>query len=186
MKKLILLGGVPGTGKTTIAYDLALRLHIDKVISTDLLKIFAKTYNQNFNKYIFTSTHEAYKLENISVVEGYLRHSKEINNLVLNVLQNINDNIIIIEGATINKEFINSLDKNLYEVVYINLTLPKNELVKRYKLKEKLRKSNWINNILMIEQIAIYLEKDNFNIINNNKDETIERVVNYVKENLHL
>ena len=38
MCKLILLGGIPGVGKTTIAYELARTYKIDKVISIDILK----------------------------------------------------------------------------------------------------------------------------------------------------
>lgn len=182
--KLILIGGVPGTGKTTIAYKIALKMKIDKVLSADILKIFAKTYNQNLNSYINTTTHEAYKLENISVIEGYLKHSKAINTLVLEVLRNIKDKVIIIEGSTINKEFIDMLSKERYEVVYLNISTPTNDLITIYKQKEKLRKSNWLDNIKIIEEIAEYLSKDNINILNNDIDKTVERIEEYVKKNL--
>lgn len=182
--KLILIGGVPGTGKTTIAYKLALKKKIDKVISTDMIKIFAKTYNQDFDKYIFTTTHEAYKLENLSVIEGYLKHSKMVNTLVVEILENIKDKIIIIEGSTINKEFISMINKDKYEVVYINILTTSNDLITRYKQKEKIRKSNWLDNITIIEEIADYLSKDNINILNDEIDKTIERIEEYVKENL--
>jgi len=184
--KLILIGGVPGNGKTTIAYKFALKMKIDKVLSTDMLKIFAKTYNKDFDKYIFTTTHEAYKLENLSVIEGYLKHSCSINKLVLEVLENIKDKVIIIEGSTINKEFINMLNKEKYEVFYLNLSTSINELIARYKQKEKLRQSNWRDNIKIIEEIAEYLSKDSINILNNNKEETVERIEEYVKENLYI
>lgn len=184
--KLILIGGVPGTGKTTIAYKLALKLKIDKVISTDMIKIFAKTYNKDLDKYIFTTTHEAYKIDNLSVIEGYLKHSKSINNLLIAVLKNTKDNIVIIEGGTINKEFINMIDKKQYEVLYINLTTSKEELIKRYKQKEKIRKSNWIKNIDIINEINDYLKDTNITIINNNVDKTLERIIKYVKEILYL
>lgn len=182
--KLILIGGVPGTGKTTLAYKLALNLKIDKVLSTDMIKIFAKTFNNDYDKYLFTTTHEAYKLDNLSVIDGYLKHSKSINNLVLDILKNIKDNIIIIEGGTINKEFVNMIDKNNYEIVYLNLTTSKQELLRRYQQKAKLRESTWIQNIAIIDEINNYLKKDNINIINNNVDRTLERIIKYVKENL--
>ena len=38
MCKLILLGGIPGVGKTTIAYRLASIYKIDKVLIIDILK----------------------------------------------------------------------------------------------------------------------------------------------------
>ena len=109
-----------------------------------------------------------------------------INNLLLELLTNIKDKIIIIEGSTINKEFINMIDKDKYNLIYINLTLSTKDLIKRYKLKEKIRKSNWINNLSIIKEIDKYLKKDNLNIINNNTDKSLERIIKYVKKNLCL
>ena len=183
--KLILIGGVPGTGKTTIAYNLALNLKIDKVLSIDILKALAKTFNTN-SEYINTTTHEAYKIENTSIVEGYKRHSKVVNNIVLEVLENIKDKIIIIEGTTINKDFINMLNKDKYDFVSLNLTTSPETLITRYKEKEKIRKSNWIDNIKVIEEIANYLSIDSINIENDNIKNTIERIEKYVKEILYL
>lgn len=184
--KLILLGGVPGTGKTTIAYKLALKFKIDKVIGTDLIKAFAKTYNYGFDRYVFTTTHEAYKLDYLSVVDGYLKHSKEINNMVLEILNNISDNVVIIEGSTINESFINELDKDKYSIIYFNLCTSKNELIKRYKVKETLRKSNWIDNINNIDEIARFLSNDHLNIINNDLEKVVERITKDVKKILYI
>jgi len=189
--KLILIGGVPGTGKTTIAYSLALKLGIDKVISTDVVKAVtkldkAKSYQKNSNKYIFTTTHEAYTLENLSVIAGYLKHSRVINEIILKLINNIKDNIVIIEGSTLNKEFLNMIDKNNYDVIYINLTLSPDELINRYKKKEKIRKSNWIENINVIEEIDEYLKEESASIDNKNLENTLERIINYVKEILYV
>ena len=38
MENLILIGGIPGTGKTTLAYELAIKNKIDKVVSIDTIK----------------------------------------------------------------------------------------------------------------------------------------------------
>ncbi len=184
--KLILLGGVPGTGKTTVAYNLALKLGVDKVVSVDMIKAFTKAYKNRFSRYVFTTTHEAYKLDGISVIEGYLKHSKVINNIMLKVIENIKDNFVIVEGSTINKDFINIIDKTKYEIVYINLDLSSDRLIERYKKKEKLRKSNWIENIKNIEVINNYLRKDNFSVVNDNLENTIDRIVEYVKEVLYV
>lgn len=184
--KLILLGGVPGTGKTTVAYSLALKLGIDKVVSVDMIKAFTKAYKDLFSRYTFTTTHEAYKLDGISVIEGYLKHSKVINDIILEVIGNIKDRVIIVEGSTINNGFVDLIDKNKYEVVYINLDLPVDDLIFRYKKKEKLRKSNWIENINNIEEIGDYLREDNFNIINDNLENTVDRIESYVKKVLYV
>lgn len=184
--KLILLGGVPGTGKTTIAYNLALKLGIDKVVSIDMIKAFTKAYKSRFSRYVFTTTHEAYKLDGISVIDGYVKHAKVINSIILKVIENIKDNVIIIEGSTIDKEFVKEIDRERYDVVYVNLYLSTEELIERYKKKEKLRKSNWIENIKNIEEINNYLKKDNFNIVNDNLENTVDRIVEYVKEVLYV
>lgn len=182
--KLILIGGVPGTGKTTLAYDLALYYKIDKVISLDLIKAFAKTYHISSNKYLYTTTHEAYKLDDMSVIDGYLEHSRIVNAILLEILGNIKDNFVIIEGSTINKDLIDRIDKDKYQVFYFNLTLSSKDLIDRYKQKEKIRKSNWIRNIAIINEINKYLCEDNFNIVNDDLDETKEKIKNYVKKNI--
>lgn len=184
--KLILIGGVPGTGKTTLAYNLALRFKIDKVLSVDMIKNFAKAYDDSFDKYILTTTHDAYKLEQIGIIDGYLKHCRAVNSVVLKILSCIKDNIVIVEGTTINKEFIDMLDKNKYEISYLNLYLPKEKLLERYELKSKLRKSNWVDNIKVIEKLNEYLSIDNLCFFNNNLDKMFERIVEYVKKDLCL
>lgn len=184
--KLILIGGVPGTGKTTVAYGLALELGIDKVVSVDMIKAMTKTYPDLFGPYVFTTTHEAYKLEGVSVIEGFLKHSEEINKITLDVVGNMKDNVILIEGATINKEIFKFIDKEKYEVVLINLDLKKEDLIHRYEMKNKIRKGKWLENIDVIWEIRDYLIQDNFNVCNDNLDETVERIVCYVKENICL
>lgn len=184
--KLILLGGVPGTGKTTVAYELALKLKIDKVVSVDMVKAMTRTYKELFSPYVFTTTHEAYKLEGVSVIEGFLKHSEAINRVVLDIVRNINDKVILIEGATINREFLNEIDKDKYDIVSIHLDLSKEELLKRYEMKGKIRTGKWSENIEVINEIREYLKKDSFSIVNDNLEITVERIVEYVKENLCL
>lgn len=155
MQKIIFISGVPGTGKTTLAYKMALKHKIDKIVSLDLLKVTLKTFYDD--KYINTTTHEAYKLENLDVIEGFLKHCNVVNNYYEKIIKNIKDKTIIVEGATITQDFINKF--NEYDCRNINLYVKnKDSLIKRYKKKMKQRKSNWIDNINEIMKINQYLK----------------------------
>lgn len=163
MQKILFISGVPGTGKTTLAYEMALKYKIDKVVSLDILKICLKTYINN--DYINTTTHEAYKIENVDVITGYQRHCKIINSYFVNIIKGIKDNSMIVEGATVTEEFIKQFEG--YECHLINLYVDDKEvLLNRYKEKMKVRKSNWIQNINEIMIINEYLKDNSSNNVN--------------------
>ena len=186
MCKLILLGGIPGVGKTTIAYELASIYKIDKVISIDILKnIIKKFINKDKEPYLYTTTHEAYTLENLSIVDGYIKHSNTLNKYVIDILDTFkNEKIIILEGATINKDILKDLKE--YEVYYFNLYLEdETDLIKRYKSKLKIRKGKWIENIDKINEINRYLLNQKvININAKDKEKTISEIRRYLDENL--
>lgn len=188
MKKIIVLGGVPGVGKTTIAYELALKLKIDKVISIDCVKqILTNFISKEKEPYLYTTTHESYLLENKSIIDGYLKHSNVVNSYVCNLIGSFKDNVLILEGATVNKEMINLFDNKQYEVLYINFYTKEDELIRRYNEKSKIRNGKWIDNIEVIKIIDSYLrENSKINIENTNLNLTIERIEEYVKEFLYI
>lgn len=177
--KIIFLGGIPGVGKTTMAYKLALKYKIDKVISLDILKTIIKMTNNDI--YINTTTHEAYKIENLDIISGFLKHAEVINKeYVKYIKQFYYENIIIVEGATITKEFLNFFKND--ECLYINLYLEKKkDLVKRYEKKLKMRQGNWMKNIDNILVINNYLKKQAKINIKNFKE-----MEKYLNESLFL
>ena len=68
-------------GKHILQKKLSLDLSIDKVISLDLLLPLMRIVADKSDKYIFTNTHNAYQIENIDVVSGFLKHAQAVQKL---------------------------------------------------------------------------------------------------------
>ena len=187
MCKLILLGGIPGVGKTTIAYELARQYKIDKVLSIDILKNVIKKFIPQIDEpYLYTTTHEAYTLENVDIITGYQKHSQTVNKYVFELLSSFkNEKIIILEGATITRDILDSLKE--YEVYYFNLYLEdETDLINRYKSKLKIRQGKWLENIDKIQIINKYLiNQSPININAKNIDEVLKEIRRYLDENIY-
>ena len=183
--KIILLGGVPGAGKTTISNYLAIKYGISTVINIDVIKQTLKLFIDSNEKYLYTTSHDASRIENLSVIDAYLKYSKAINKYIELLLKNIKDRIIIIEGVTVNNDLYRELSEN-YNVFYVNLYSTKNELLNRYEVKNKLRSSNWIDNIDIISEISEYLLiNSKLNILSCDLDTTLKEVYLYVEKFLY-
>ena len=75
---------------------------------------------------------------------------------------------------------------NNNDVLYINLYSVKNELLNRYEIKNKLRKSNWSDNIDIIGEISEYLlNNSKLNILSYDIDTTLKEVYLYVEKFLY-
>lgn len=183
--KIILLGGVPGVGKTTISNYLAIKYSISTVINIDVIKSTLKLFIDSNEKYLYTTSHNASKVEDLSTIKAYLKHSSIINKYIKQLINNIKDKVIIIEGVTVNKKLYNELFKN-NEVLYINMYSTRSELLNRYEKKNKLRESNWIDNISIIEEIEKYLIRTSIvNILSYDLEDTLKEVYLYVEEFLY-
>ena len=80
--KIILLGGVPGVGKTTISNYLAIKYNISTTINIDVIKSTLKLFIDPNEKYLYTTSHNASKVENLSIIKAYLKHSNTVNKYI--------------------------------------------------------------------------------------------------------
>lgn len=174
-KKLILISGVAGVGKTTLAKRIALKFDIDKVISIDTILSVARLFLSKKNEpYLYVTTHSASSIENLSVIEAFYKHCEIVNNLILKLFNyELNDKVIILEGAQVNEKLISSLESN-FEILHFNLVCNKKILMEHYRKKALLRKSSWVENINNILCLQNHLRKlymrNNIFIRNNDYD----------------
>lgn len=157
---MILLGGVPGIGKTTLAYQLALYFHVDKVISLDILKEATKEYIPFKDcPYLYTTTHEAYQIESLDPIHGFKKHCQTIQDFLDPLLAKMTDErAIIVEGAQLTPDFLGHIDLEKFTPIYFNLySHSANTLLNRYEMKNKIRTYHWAENIETIIQMQKYL-----------------------------
>ena len=163
--KIIFIGGVPGSGKTTLSKHISLLFNIDKVINLDLFKQFLSPFLDD-NTYFNTTTHNAYKIENLDYITGFKKHSESVLNEFIkykNILKK--ESILIIEGAQLTPDIIYMFSD--FDILYFNLNGDKDSLIYRYN--NRTRQSNWIENIDCILSIQEYLSKfDVIQVYNNN------------------
>lgn len=181
--KIILLGGCPGSGKTTISNYLGVKYKISTIINIDVIKQTIKMFVSD--DYLNTTSHEASKVENLDIINAYLKHSRVVNKYIKELISKLKDKIIIIEGVTVNKELYDELS-NDYEVLYLNIFASKNTLINHYEKKSLIRKSNWIDNFETIITIGDYLfSESDINIESKNIKKTLKEVYLYVEKFLY-
>lgn len=160
LKTVILIGGVPGTGKTTLSYYLASKLECDKVINLDVTKNILLAYGiGSEDKYFKSTTHESYLIENLDPVDGFIKHCESFQMRLMEFIDSFKDeNILIIEGAQLTPDFIGYFPPNEYQVFYFNLySETKKMLMNRYDKKLRIRHYPWKENIDVILKIQDYL-----------------------------
>lgn len=191
MKLIIFIGGVPGTGKTTLAHQLAINFHIDKVLSLDIMKETLKSFVGCENDpYLYSTTHEAYQIEGLNPVDGFNKHCECIQSYLLPLLMRMqNDSIVLVEGAQLTPDILQKIDTSIFVPIYINLYCEKKEtLLERYEKKCRIRKYRWADNIDIICAIQEYLltSKRVFHLSSNEKVyETAISIITKIMEENH-
>lgn len=193
MIPVIMIGGIPGVGKTSISGYIAREFNINIILSGDYLREFLRPYNNNIlNK----SVYDAYKFygekNNENIIKGYLAQSeiiyKGINSILTRSIKN--GEPLILETLYFVPEFI---DKNIIDkiiLVYIDISdinIHKNRLKSRINYTHfnspGERLINQLETYKVISKYSIENSKnyDALIIDNINYDETKNKIKNYIK-----
>jgi len=122
MKKIILIGGAPATGKSTLARELSNKLNCPW-ISTDFIRSWMKTIVSkkdypNLFKFTNITAEEHYKKYSVQATLDFEDHrDREVFDGVKKfILKNNEWELFIIEGISIHPEFIPELKSNEFDI----------------------------------------------------------------------
>jgi 2-phosphoglycerate kinase len=199
---IILIGGASGVGTSSMAFELANRLGLKNIISTDMIrevmrKIVSKELNPVIHKSSFTA-HESIRTPAIrvdAVIEGFISHVDVVNVGIEAIIErSIKEGIsIIIEGVHIVPGFIRDdlLEKG--NVIMFTLTVDDEEM-HRQRFYTRCRQpwvkrslEHYMENFETIRKTQNFLidqaEIHNVHIINNaDFRNTIDSMVNDIIE----
>jgi 2-phosphoglycerate kinase len=107
---LIVIFGVPGTGKSTAASHLSVCLDGTLVISTDIVRTFAVSHGLESSKWLNRTSHDAWQLFGEKTIEhivsGFRLHSEAVLSFVDPILKELfqKHRIVILEGVHMTEE----------------------------------------------------------------------------------
>lgn len=185
---LIVLYGVSGVGKSSIALHYSYSKGIKNIIGTDYIREIQRMYESPLrNPFLFKVTHNSCDLLNDSspegVINGFEKHVESVTPGIIRIIEKyIKDgNDAVIEGVHFNSKTLKIIKKIKGVSIHpILLTLPDGKsLQKRISHKLKSRKSgekkDWMQNFTKLQLIQDYLIKDakenNILVIENQKKE---------------
>ena len=180
---MLLIGGVPGCGKSTIATEVSARLDIVRTQSTDMLrevmrimipeKLSPALHTSSFNAGKAMHMPDIKELPEENLVYGFQMQSEMVEVACEAVLQRaLNENVsMVIEGVHIRPSLLDRIDSNVAVVVPICLAvLNKDRLVKfikgRSNENKQRRAKRYLANLDDIWQLQSVLlsEADNHDI----------------------
>ncbi|MDA3836825.1 MAG: hypothetical protein PF542_04335, partial [Nanoarchaeota archaeon] len=168
MKQIILLGGAPTTGKTTLAKKLSKEYNCPW-ISTDFIRSWMKSivlkkrfpHLFNFNNLTAEEHYKKYSIDETIALEKL--RDKEVFKGIKEFIKINNDwDRFIIEGISIHPEFIKELSSNDYEVFPIFLIEKNKKRIKKFLYKRGLwddahKYEDWVKEIELEELVKTNL-----------------------------
>lgn len=137
---IILIGGASGVGTSSMAFELANRLGLKNIISTDMIReVMRKIVSKELNPIIHRSSFDAYEsirtpaIRVDAVIEGFISHVDVVNVGVEAIIErSIKEGIsIIIEGVHIVPGFIREELLEQCKVIMFTLTVEDEEMHKQ-------------------------------------------------------
>ncbi|MHB8372110.1 MAG: AAA family ATPase [Thermoplasmataceae archaeon] len=118
-KYVILIGGVPGVGKSSISGHIAKEMKYDIVLSGDYMREFLRPILKGNNEYITTSVYDSWKffgdMTSENILKGFMKQVEIMNagtESVINRSINNGENIIF-ETLYFYPDFIHKYKKNI-------------------------------------------------------------------------
>lgn len=190
MARIILINGSTGSGKSTVSHELALKLGITRVISTDVVRqIFRSVINPNLIDYMLVSSYE--KSSSSSKLAYYEQRTILCRILDQLVERFIEENIdIIIEGVHIMPELY-SRHKEKGHSIYLftlyveSISMHKERFLKRQDESQKRISNKYLNHFEEIRSIQDFIIRqasihDNILINNENLNNTLDIIINEI------
>ncbi len=204
---IILLGGSTGTGKSTVAAELALRLDIGRTQSTDILRDVVRLFvSEQLAPELHVSSYDAWRVvhcrnakernQSSHLVEGFRAQSDKLASTVDAVIKrSIKERAsIIIEGIHIHPEYHRRVIREEAVVVPILLTNPAAEKLKQHfhrrgEVAPSRGATQYLENFSAIWQIQEYLIGEALRcgvstISNADLDDTLHQVIGIITKHL--
>ena len=204
---IILIGGCTGTGKSTLAAELSLRLDIGRTQSTDILREVVRLFvAQDDAPEIHTSSYDAWQALSgsqrsgadavVPLIEGYLAQAARLAVAVDGVIaRSIKERAsTIIEGIHVHPAYHQRLSERHAVIAPVLLTIPSEEglkqhFVRRGEQSPSRSASRYLENFDSIWQLQAYFvdeaERCGVPVLPNvDLDQTVSRVMEAITQRL--